>query len=172
MIFQNYGRKFYQQVGRESMKTNEQLNAKETKHFRSKIWEQKEHNKNAEWINDTIKKKNKNLEKTLRVISNQVSLSARLKKVPNWKTPGYVGIHRFWFKKSTRNCLSNRVNTQMDDKKETTLIQKDLKREKTADYFRKNRRDSSRSHRDNDLIYIGHHNLRELKKRRKDVAMA
>ena len=28
-------------------------------------------------------------------------LRARLKKIPNWKTPGPDGIHGFWFKKFT-----------------------------------------------------------------------
>ena len=36
-------RKFYQQVGGESTKTNEQPDAKEPKQFSIKIWEQKKH---------------------------------------------------------------------------------------------------------------------------------
>ena len=47
-IFQNNVRKFYQQVDRECTRTNEQADAKEAKLFWSKIWERKEHNKNAE----------------------------------------------------------------------------------------------------------------------------
>ena len=29
------------------------------------------------------------------------SLRTKLKKIPNWKTPGHDGIHGFWFKKFT-----------------------------------------------------------------------
>ena len=41
--FQNNERKFYEQVGGESITENEQLDAKETKHFWSKIRKEKEH---------------------------------------------------------------------------------------------------------------------------------
>ena len=54
-IFQNNKSKFYQQVNGESTMTNQQLDPKETKQFWSKIWKQKDYNRNAEWI-DNIKK--------------------------------------------------------------------------------------------------------------------
>ena len=53
--FQNYGRKFYQQAGRECTRTNQQSDAKETKQFGGKIWEQKEYKKKVKWINNTEK---------------------------------------------------------------------------------------------------------------------
>ena len=52
LIFQNNKRKFYQQVGGEYMRTNQQLDAKERKQFWSQVREQKEHNRKAEWINN------------------------------------------------------------------------------------------------------------------------
>ena len=46
------------------MRTNQQADAKEAKQFWSKIWEQKEHNGNADWIN-SMKKELKVLEEVL-----------------------------------------------------------------------------------------------------------
>ena len=57
-------RKFYQQVGGENTKTHERPDAKETKQFGSKIWEHKEYNRMAEWINN-MKKKLQGLEEDL-----------------------------------------------------------------------------------------------------------
>ena len=45
---QNNERRFFQQVGRECRKIIQQQEAKEAKQFWSKIWEQKEENRNSE----------------------------------------------------------------------------------------------------------------------------
>ena len=50
--FQNYERKFYQQLGGSDVKTYQQADVKETERFWAKIWELKKHNENAEWINN------------------------------------------------------------------------------------------------------------------------
>ena len=47
--FQNKEKKFYQQVRGECTNTYQQPDDKETKQFRSKIWERREHNRKAEW---------------------------------------------------------------------------------------------------------------------------
>ena len=49
--FQNNERKFYQQLGGDDNKTHQQPNAKETKQLWTKIWQPKQHNEKAEWIN-------------------------------------------------------------------------------------------------------------------------
>ena len=48
-------KQFYQQVGGECSKTNQQQDDKETKQFSSKIWERREHNRKAEWISNMEK---------------------------------------------------------------------------------------------------------------------
>ena len=58
--FQNSERKFYQPVSGEQAKTYQQLDEKEEKRFWSKIWERKDHNKKAEYIN--------NMETELRIL--------------------------------------------------------------------------------------------------------
>ena len=49
-------KKFYQQVDRECTKTDQQLDEKEEKQFRSKIWEHKEYNRKAQWTNNVKKR--------------------------------------------------------------------------------------------------------------------
>ena len=54
--FQNNERKFYQQLG-EDNKTYQQPNAKETEQFWTKIWQPKQHNEKAEWINHITRRR-------------------------------------------------------------------------------------------------------------------
>ena len=61
-----------------------QLNAKETEQFLSKIREGKGHNRNAENINN-MKKAFRELEKCPDSNIHLDSLTATLKKTPNWK---------------------------------------------------------------------------------------
>ena len=55
MTFENNGKKFYQQVKGECTKTYQQPDEKETKQFWDEIWERREHNRNAEWMNNKQK---------------------------------------------------------------------------------------------------------------------
>ena len=50
--FKNNERKFYQQLERDDNKTYQQLDARETQWFWTKIWQPKIHNERAEWINN------------------------------------------------------------------------------------------------------------------------
>ena len=87
-------RKFYQQVKEECTKTYHQPDIRETKQFWSKIWEQKERNRKAEWMNNMGKELQwpKEIPKTNIQLN---SLRATLKKVTNWKTLGHDSIHGF-----------------------------------------------------------------------------
>ena len=51
-MFQNNEKKFYQQLEGEWAKPYQQLDVREAKRFRSKIWERKNHIKKVEWINN------------------------------------------------------------------------------------------------------------------------
>ena len=127
--FQNNERKIYQQVGEEWTRTYKQPRVKEAKQFLSKIWEQKKHNRIAEWVN--------NIEKELQELTEGPleSLRATPKKVPNWKIPGHDSIHKFCLKKFTFihdrlafelcKCLEETNILEWMTKAKIILIQKD-----------------------------------------------
>ena len=92
--FQNNERKFYQQLGGDDNKTYQQLNAKETERFWTKIWQPKQHNEKAEWISH-ITKELEQLKEGPKAEIHTDLLKTTLKKVSNWKTPGHDGIHGF-----------------------------------------------------------------------------
>ena len=96
--FQNNERKFYQQLGGDDKQTHQQPNAKETERFWTKIWQPKQHNEKAEWINH-ITRELEQLEEGPKAEIHTDLLRTTLKTVSNWKTPGHDGIHGFWFKK-------------------------------------------------------------------------
>ena len=98
--FQNNERKFYQELRGDDNKTHQQPNAKETERFWTKIWQPKQHNEKAEWINH-ITRELEQLEEGPKAEIHTDLLRTTLKKESNRKTPGHDGIHGFWFKKST-----------------------------------------------------------------------
>ena len=75
------------------------------------------------------------LEEGLKVEIHIKLLKTTLKKISNWKTPGYDGIHGFWFNKFTsihdrlalemNRCLQDAQVPDWMTKGKTTLIQKD-----------------------------------------------
>ena len=81
--FKSKERKFYQKVGGEWIKTNQQPDTEETKQFWSKIWDQKERNK---WINNT-RKELRRLKNVSKADIHLDSLRATFKIVIDWKTP-------------------------------------------------------------------------------------
>ena len=131
--FQNNERKFYQQLGGDDNKTHQQPNPKETERLWSKIWQPKQHNEKAEWINH-ITRELEQLEEGPKAEIYTDLLRTTLKKVSNWKTPGHDGIHGFWFKKFTsihdrlvlemNKCLQTAHVPEWMTKGRTTLIQK------------------------------------------------
>ena len=101
--FQNNERKFNQQLGGSDTKTYQQLDAKETKRFWTKIRQpkkKKKHNGKAEWINN-ITREIQGLEKGLKTEIHIDLVKTTLKRISNWKIPGYDGIHGFLFKTFT-----------------------------------------------------------------------
>ena len=79
------------------------------------------------------------LEKGPKVKIHVDSPRATLKQIPNWETPGYDGIYRFWFKKfsSIHDRLAIKMNRYLEEavipewmtKRKTTLIQNDPDKE-------------------------------------------
>ena len=109
--FQKNERKFEKQVRGEYIKTHQELDAKEAKQFRSKIWEWREHNRKAKWIYN-MEKELQSLNEGSKIKIHLNSCRTRLKKVPNWKTPGHNSMHEFWFKQFT--SINNRFAIEMN----------------------------------------------------------
>ena len=136
--FQNNEKKVYQQLGRDNNKTHQQPNGKEIERFWTKIWQPKQHNEKAEWINHITRELEQHEEGPKAEIHTDL-LRTTLKKVSNWKTPGHDGIHGFWFKKFTsihdrlvlemNKCLQTAQVPDWMTKGRATLIQKDPKKE-------------------------------------------
>ena len=123
----------------------QQPNAKETGRFWTKIWQPKQHNEKAEWINH-ITRELEQLEEGPKTEIHIDLLKTTIKKVSNWKTPGYDGIHGFWFKKFTsihdrlalemNKCLQTAHVPEWMTKGRTTLIQKDLNKGTATNNYR------------------------------------
>ena len=96
MTFQNNERKFDQKVEGDGTKTYQQLDARETEIFWTKIWRPREHNKRVELIS-SMEKELEGLEEGPKA-EIHIDLLKTALKISNWKTPGHDGIHRFWFK--------------------------------------------------------------------------
>ena len=68
-------------------------NAEESKQFWSNICDnEKEHERNTEW-SENSEQKNNDINITTEMIKEKV------KKIPNWKSPGPDGVQGYWFKK-------------------------------------------------------------------------
>ena len=120
-------------MGRDDTKTHQQPDARETKQFWSKMWQPREHYKKS--IIDKIYDKRIRTRKRPESENTNRFTQNNTKKISNWKTPGYVGIHGFRFKKVT--SIHDRLELEMNrylqeahvpewiTKGKTTLIQKD-----------------------------------------------
>ena len=101
--------------------------------FRAK-YDNQNNIRKVEWINN-MGKKLEGLEEGLKGENSYQFTQNNTKKIANWKTPGYDGIHRFWFQKSTsiHERLAIKINRgqQVADlhdgmtKEKTMSIQKD-----------------------------------------------
>ena len=121
-------------MGGNYTKTYQQPDIKENERFWTKIWQPKKHNENAEWINN-ITRELDGLEEGPEMEIHVDLLRTTLKRISNWKKPGYDGIHGFWFKKFTsihdrlalemNRCLQDAQVPYWMTKGKTTLIQKD-----------------------------------------------
>ena len=120
-------------MGGDDNKTYQQPNAKETEQFWTKIWQPKQHNEKAEWINHFTRELELKEGPKAEIPTNL--LKTTLRKVSNWKKPGHDGIHGFWFKKfasiydrlvlEMKKCLQTAHVPEWMTKGRTTLIQKD-----------------------------------------------
>ena len=79
--------------------------------FGLKYGDKRKHNEKAEWINN-IERKLQRLEEGLKAEIHIDLLKTTLKRYQIEKTPGYDGIHGFWFKKFT--SIHDRLALEMN----------------------------------------------------------
>ena len=87
MTFQINERKFYQQLGGDDTKTYQQLDARETEWFWTKIWQPRKHNKKTQWIwQKNPMDMTKELEEQGPKVEIHINLlKMTLKNISNWK---------------------------------------------------------------------------------------
>ena len=71
--------------------------AEESKKFWSEIWSiEKEHNRQAEWLQDLKREQNNVVMGDMEITEEMVKKQSR--KIPNWKAPGRNGVQGYWIK--------------------------------------------------------------------------
>ena len=118
------------------------------KQFLSKIWEQKEHNRNTKWINN-MKKEWQGLEEGPEADIHMDLLRGILKKVQNWKIPGQPnGWQRGklpWSRKTPKKETSPAIMCyQLCQILTHRLKKKSITCLNPVDYFQKNWKDTAR----------------------------
>ena len=118
-------------MGGSDTKTYQQLDAKETERFWTKIWQPKRQRKCC--MDKQYFKRTKEEGPKTEIHINL--LKTTLKRISNWKTPGHDGKRGFWLKKFTsihgrvalemNRCLQDAQVRDWMTKGKTTLIQKD-----------------------------------------------
>ena len=104
--FQNNERKFYQKIGGECKRIYKQPDVKEAKQFWSKIWEWKEHNRMAKWINNMEKKVTRLWRRPSGNNTSGIAQSNN-KKIPNWKHQAKSGKNQNAQRKGNLHVLGN-----------------------------------------------------------------
>ena len=120
--------------------------ADESKKFWSDIWSvTKEHNRNAEWLNNIRNDIGDSQQGELEITAEMVSIQCR--KMPNWKAPGRDGVQGFWLKnlRSFHGRLAEQLNNLLNGEEElpewlafgrTMLCLKDPTKGNAFDNFR------------------------------------
>ena len=122
-------------MGGDDSKTYQQPDARETEQFWTKIWQPREHNEKAEWINNITKELERG-QRWPKSGNKHRFTQNNTKKISNWKTPGHDGIHGFRFKKfiSIHDRLAIEMNryqnglprTRMEDQRKDHIDPKGL----------------------------------------------
>ena len=96
MIFKKDAKKFYREVGKETITINEPPSMEAVEEFWKNIWsEEKEFNHETEWIKNTEEvNKNKEQQEWKKITKEELELA--LKKSHKWKSPGIDKIPNFW----------------------------------------------------------------------------
>ena len=120
--------------------------AEESKKFWSEIWSiEKEHNRQAEWLQDLKREQNNVVMGDMEITEEMVKKQSR--KIPNWKAPGRDGVQGYWIKQlsSLHERIANQLSEIMKGTNRlpewmvygrTVLCQKDPVKGRAVDNFR------------------------------------
>ena len=100
-LFQQDQKRVYQQINGTSRSFSEvRPDAEESQQFWRDIWGKEVlHNENAEWLKEMKKERVEARQEDIVITAEMVT--ARSKKIPNWKAPGPDGVQGYWIKKLT-----------------------------------------------------------------------
>ena len=105
MIFKTDAKKFYREIGKETIMIDKTPSVEEMENFWRTIWsEEKEFNEQAEWIKNTEQQNEMKNQQEWREISTD-ELKQALIRSHKWKSPGIDRIPNFWL-----NCISKGHN--------------------------------------------------------------
>ena len=113
MLFESNQKKLFNEIEGISKGDDVVPDAEESQTFWSDIWDNPiKHNEDAEWLRE-LEKDLGDIEQQEDIIIDLSSVRAKLKKVPNWKSPGPDGVQGFWLKNLT--SLHKRIASQLDE---------------------------------------------------------
>ena len=148
-IYDLHQKKIYAELNRNRIRSNGMPNAEEYRKFWGNIWSvRKEHNREAEWLKDLKRERERVSEHPQESVSIIIEkIRKQCRKIPNWKAPGRDGVQGYWIK--NLSSLHERFSSQMnrilmgeDDLPEwmthsrTVLCQKDPRKGNTVDNYR------------------------------------
>ena len=112
MLFESNQKKLFDEIEGKSKGEAVVPNAEESQKFWSDIWDNPvKHNENSKWLRD-LESELANIEQQENITIDIKSLRTKLKKVPNWKSPGPDGVQGYWLKNFT--TLHERIAVQLD----------------------------------------------------------
>ena len=146
-LFQQDQKRVYQQMNGTSSSFNEaRPDAEESQQFWRDIWGKEVlHNENAEWLKEL---KQGTVEATQEdIVITAEMVTAKSRKIPNWKAPGPDGILGYWIKNLTAlheqmaDCINDLINNRVTIPVWMTtgtavLCQKDQERGSAVDNYR------------------------------------
>ena len=134
-LFRNNQKVLYEELGGKRKGGQEAPDAEASTEFWSNLWDNPvQHNESAEWLKQ-VEQEMKRVKKDSNISITKEDVSSKIRKMPNWKSPGLDGIQGYWLKRFTslhemlakelNQCLvTGKVPAWMVEGR-TVLIQKD-----------------------------------------------
>ena len=149
-IFDLDQKKIHVELNRNRIRSSDAPNVEECTKFWGDIWGvTKEHNREAEWLRDLKRERERVNDERLqeRVSISVEKIRKQCRKMPDWKALGRDSVQGYWMKNlsSLHECASsqmNRILMREDDLPDwmthgrTVLCQKDPQKDNTADNYR------------------------------------